>query len=260
MYHHGAHVVDWTPYLQQPVLWMSEKTALDSNSAIRGGIPICWPWFGAGLNGVSSPIHGFARLTEWRLVKTSASDEVVTATYILIDAWRDKFDYAYRVTYEVSFGREFSATLKVRNTGSVRFSFEEALHTYLRVGDIHQVGITGLNEAEFLDRAPGHATGPHRQSGDITIVEETDRIYHSTEDIDVIDPSLTRRITVSRMGSQDVIVWNPWIERARSMPDIGDEEWMNMVCIETANVGEHAVSLSPGREHSIGFTLRLSSL
>jgi len=260
VYHHGAHVIDWTPRGFDPVLWMSEKTYLDSEFAIRGGIPICWPWFGAGRDGVSSPLHGFARLAEWRLVRSHHTDDAVGATYILIDSNLDKFDSPYRLTYHVSFGTEFSATLTVRNTGSRRFTFEGALHTYLRVGDIREVTLVGLDQAVYLDRVSGHELGPHRQEGDVTITDETDRIYHSLGDIDVVDPRGGRRITVSRTGSQDAVIWNPWMEKAATMPDLGADEWTQMVCVETANVAEHAVTLAPGKEHVMGFTLKVSTL
>lgn len=253
-------MVDWTPAGAEPVLWMSEHSRLDTTVAIRGGIPICWPWFGAGLRGVASPLHGFARLSEWRMVRNVADDDAVTVTYLLVDAHQDKFDYPYRLTYEVSFGRKFSAVLTVRNTGIHRFTFEEALHTYLRVGDIRKISVVGLDGASYLDKASGHEIGPHQQVGDLTFVEETDRIYQTTADIDVVDPSMGRRITVYRTDSRDAVVWNPWVDKARAMSDFGDDEWQTMLCVETGNVGQHAITLAPGKEHSMGFTLRLSEL
>lgn len=260
VYHHGAHVTDWTPQDQDPVLWLGEEAHFDSESAIRGGIPICWPWFGAGVRGVASPLHGFARLTEWRLVRSETTDDAVTATYLLIDARPDKFDFPYRLTYEVSFGSQFSAKLTVRNTGTRRFTFEEALHTYLRVGDVTMVTLTGLDESQFLDRSPGNELGPHRQVGDLVLDGETDRIYHCDQDIEVIDPAMGRRIKVERTGSDDVVVWNPWADKARTMPDMGDDEWQTMICVETANVAEHAITLNPGKEHVMAFTLKVSPL
>jgi len=237
---------------------MSEKTPLDNDLPIRGGIPICWPWFGAGRNGTASPLHGFARLAEWRLVRSRQTDETVTATYMLIDACPDKFDYPYRLMYEVVFGEEFSAMLTVRNTGTRRFSFEEALHTYIRVASIGEVRMTGLDGCEYLDRIPGHELGPHKQAGDLRVTSETDQIYHCGTDIDVIDPAGGRRITVSRQGSADAVIWNPWVDKAKSMLDFGDDEWRTMVCVETANIGEHAITLLPGKEHTMGFTLRIA--
>ena len=260
VYHYGAHVIDWTPEGAEPVLWMSQMTRLDDENALRGGIPICWPWFGAGPEGIAQPLHGFARLTEWHLVRTKQTPDAVKATYLLVDARPDKFDFPYRCTYDVSFGHEFSATLKVRNTGTRRFTFEEALHTYFAVSDVRQISISGLDGAQYLDRVPGNELGPHRQEGDVTVVAETDRIYHSTAVIEIKDPGLGRRITLTRTGSADAVVWNPWIDKARAMPDFGDDEWTGMICVETGNVAEHAVTLNPGKDHVMGFTLAVSPL
>ncbi|MDR0283478.1 MAG: D-hexose-6-phosphate mutarotase [Propionibacteriaceae bacterium] len=260
IYHHGAHVTDWTPTGERPVLWLSEHAQFKSGSAIRGGVPICWPWFGGGQRGTASPLHGFARLTNWYLVRTDETAESVTATYLLVNARRDKFDFSYRLTYVVSFGRELTATLTVRNTDVRRFTFEAALHAYLAVGDIRQLTVTGLEDTEFLDRVAGHEIGPHHQTGDVTFEGETDRIYHATGEIGLADPVIGRRLSLTRTGSEDAVVWNPWVAKAHAMTDFGDDEWTSMVCVETANVAEHAVTLHPGREHVMGFTLRTAPL
>ena len=260
VYHHGAHVVDWTPAGGQPVLWMSALTNLDAEQPIRGGIPICWPWFGAGREGNTYPLHGFARLSEWRLVKSSSDQEAAKATYLFISDKGENFPYPFRLTYELSFGAVFSAALTVRNMGTARFSFEESLHTYLSVSDATGIVIKGLDQAEYLDKAKGAKPGRQTQVGDLTITSETDRIYHSTSDVVVEDPGLNRALTVARQGSADVVVWNPWVDKAHDLTDFGDDEWKTMVCIEAGNVGEHAVVLAPGKEHTIGFTLAVSNL
>ena len=260
IFHHGAHVIDWTPSGAEPVLWMGQETPWDPETPIRGGVPICWPWFGAGPNGVATPLHGFARLPEWRLVNTETTNEAVVVTYLLIDAFPEKFDHRYRLTYTVSIGREFSAALTVRNTGTRRFSYEEALHTYLKVGDVRTITVTGLEGASYLDRVSGNDLGPHTQEGSITMSEETDRIYHSTSEIQVVDPVLSRRIIIKRKGSKDALVWNPWAEKSEDVPDFSNDGWTGFICIETANVGEHAVTVNPGKEHSTGFTLRLATV
>ncbi|MDR2897077.1 MAG: D-hexose-6-phosphate mutarotase [Propionibacteriaceae bacterium] len=260
IYHHGAQVVDWTPTGQSPVIWLSRQTKLLDNMAIRGGIPICWPWFGAGRTGVSSPLHGFARLSEWRLVKTWEQAESCRATMILVNARQDKFNHPYRLTLEVEFAATLRVNLSVRNTGNQRFSFEEALHTYLRVGDIDQVTVAGLDGVEYLDRVSGHELGPHIQNGDIHITEETDRIYHHDGEVTINDPALGRRLTITPQGSHDAVVWNPWADKAKAMTDFADDEYKSMICVETANVAEHEVTLAPGREHSVGFTLAVESI
>ena len=259
VYDHGAHVVDWTPQGQEPVLWMSAMTKLESGSPIRGGIPICWPWFGAGVSGTSTPLHGFARLTNWQLAGTVQSDDAVTATYAL-DAESAGLGQPCQVIYEVGFGTKLGATLTVRNTGQSSLTFEEALHTYLRVGDVRTIRLVGLDGSAYHDRAAGQAPGPHRQTGDLTITAETDRIYDTTGAIEVVDPTLRRRLTLDRTGSADAVVWNPWIAKSAAMPDFGDDEWTSMLCVETCNVGAHAITVEPGEEHTMGFTLAVSAV
>jgi glucose-6-phosphate 1-epimerase len=239
---------------------MSQWSRFDSDAAIRGGIPICWPWFAAGVRGAAQPLHGFARLAEWRLVEVRAEAEAVTATYLLIDAWPAKFDHPYRLTYQVSFGESFSARLTVRNTGTRRFTFEAALHTYFRVGDVRQVSLVGLDGAQYLDRVAGHVVGPHQQHGEVRIEAETDRIYHLAGPIDLVDPVLGRRIGLRRTGYVDAVVWNPWIDKSRVTPDLGDDEWQTMVCVEAANVAEHAVTLNSGKEHVMELRIEVDRL
>jgi glucose-6-phosphate 1-epimerase len=239
---------------------MSDLTCLDDEQPIRGGIPICWPWFGAGRAGNTYPLHGFARLSEWRLVKSSADTDTAKATYLLISDGGPSFPHPFRLTYEVSFGAEFTASLTVRNTGTSRFSFEESLHTYLRVSDARRIVIKGLGGVEYLDKAKGAKPGPQTQVGNLIITSEVDRIYHSKADIVIEDPQMKRALTVARKGSSDVVVWNPWVDKARDLTDFGDDEWQTMVCVEAGNVGEHAVTLAAGKEHTIGFTLSVSAL
>ena len=255
VYDHGAHVVDWTPAGQSPVLWMSAASCFDSQSPIRGGIPICWPWFGAA----RTPAHGFARLTNWDLVQVDADDTAITARYVL-DGETCGFEHHCRLSYDVSFGSRFSATLTVANTDTGPFAFEAALHTYLAVGDARRVVITGLDGASYLDRAPGGAAGSHTQSGDLRISAETDRIYRTTAGIDVIDPVLQRRIRVARTGSADAVVWNPWVDKSRAMADFGDDEWTSMLCVETCNAGDDAVTLSPGQSHAMTCVLTVDPI
>jgi len=260
IYHHGAQVVDWTPTGQEPVIWLSQHTKLDSQSPIRGGIPICWPWFGFGRDAQMLPQHGFARLVEWRLLKAVTAAETATATYLLVSRGQAEFDHPYRMTYTVSFGRELVVALTVRNTGDQPFSFEEALHTYLRVGDARQISIVGLDQVAYSDRSAGADAAAQVQVSDLMVSREVDRIYHTAGRLEVLDPVLKRRLVMTRRNSADVVVWNPWIDKAKSMSDFGDDEWQSMVCTETANVEANAIELPPGEEHTMGFTLAVEPL
>jgi len=260
IYHHGAHIVAWTPAGQEPVLWLSRETKLDSQVPIRGGVPICWPWFGFGRGGQMSPQHGFARLVEWRLLKATTDGQNALAKYLLVSRGTPDFDYPYRLTYDVTFGRELTAALTVRNTGTQPFSFEEALHTYLRVGDSRQISIVGLDQATYSDRSAGADPASQTQVSDVMVTRELSRVYLTTNRLEVLDPVLKRRLVMTRQNSANVVVWNPWVAKAKAMDDFGDDEWQTMVCAETANVEDQAIELEPGEEHTMGFTLAVEPL
>lgn len=257
VYLYGAHVSAWTPAGEDPAIWMSKASAFGPGEPIRGGVPICFPWFGPGRQSGMSPVHGFARLAQWSLVDAEDSDGAVTLTFRLTDAdvtglpsvqsWRHPFELTYRVT----FGADLAIELTVRNPGEEVYSFEEALHSYFAVKDIAGVTIEDLDGLQFLDRAPNAPTEPALQVGAVTFTGETDRVYSSTRAAAIMDPAGGRVITVAKDGSANTVVWNPWSAKAAATPDFGDDEWPNMVCVETANVLHHAVTLGADNAHTM---------
>lgn len=255
VYFHGAHVAAWHPaHVPQPVLWLSSHSVFQRDKPIRGGVPICFPWFGPHASQPGLPAHGFARLAEWALTDAQESSEgVVALTFMLSDTEMSSpaWPYPYLVVYRVIVGPQLTMELEVRNTGDTAFTFEEALHTYFAVGNIEHVTIAGLESADYLDKTAGFA---RRTQGDepIRFTAETDRCYPDTTAPCVIhDPGLNRRIIVSKRNSRSTVVWNPWIDKARAMADFGDDEWRGMVCVETANVGYAAVRLAPVASHTM---------
>lgn len=261
-YDHGAHVTAWTPAGQQPVLWMSAASGLDDTAPIRGGVPVCWPWFGPGRTKDLSPAHGFARVSPWSFQGVTEGDDQVTATWTLTDgqATNDRFPQPYAATFTATFGAELELVLTVENTGDEDFSYEEALHTYLAVGDIREVTVTGLDGASYLDKAPGAGPDPVVQQGDITFAGETDRVYASSAPVTVVDLVGGRTITVTTTGAANTVVWNPWIAKAAAMPDFGDDEWQGMICVEGANALDNAVVLPPGGTHTLVYRLTVAAL
>lgn len=251
-YAHGAHVTSWFPTGEQDVLWMSAKSAYDSAAPLRGGIPICLPWFGAGASGALTPVHGFARISRWRLVESARSDEGGHLAFQLssADIADGLWPYAFTATYRVHAGTRLTLGLTMRNDGDEAFAFEEALHTYFTVGDVRTVSIDGLDGARYLDKVSGQAA--LQQAGPVTITAETDRVYDSEAEVVIIDPTLGRRIRVRKSGSASTVVWNPWIAKSAAMPDFGDDEWPGMVCVETGNVLGNAIELAPGASHTLG--------
>jgi D-hexose-6-phosphate mutarotase len=250
---YGAQVLAFQPHDRRPVLWRSERSLYQPGKAIRGGVPICWPWFGPHPSDPSKPAHGFARTAVWSVLATAALANGATqmrlrlrdsdATYAL---WPHSFDLRAVITV----GPELRVELIVRNFGGEPYTYGGALHSYFAVGDVGAIAIQGLDGCEYIDQADGNQR--KTQQGPVAIGGETDRVYLNTIDTCIIeDPALGRRINVAKVGSRTTVVWNPWAEKARRLADFGDEEYRTMVCVETANAHGDSVTISPGGEHRL---------
>jgi glucose-6-phosphate 1-epimerase len=256
LYLHGAHLTSWLPAGGQPVIWLSTDSLFTEAKAIRGGVPICFPWFGANTVDPAAPAHGFARLAEWELADAREQGDDVSVTLRLADtpatrtsAWPHLFEALYTVTV----GATLSLGLTVTNRDTDAISFEEALHTYLAVDDIRETEVIGLDGAPFLNQLAAMAI--ETESGPVRFTAETDRIYlDNTAATAVVDGS-RRTVSISTDESESRIVWNPWIAKAASMGDFGDDEWTGMVCVESANVRENRVRLEPGESHTMAAVL-----
>jgi len=262
IYPHGAHVTRWQPsHAEAPVLWMSGHSFWQDGKPIRGGVPICFPWFGPNRSDSAAPAHGFARLVDWALAgAVEHSDQHVAATFTLEGAGMSPlWPFPFRASYEVAVGATLSMSLEVENRDEKAFAFEAALHTYFTVADIANVTISGLERTPYLDKVGGLAQRTQDDTP-IRFTGETDRLYLETMAACAIDdPGLRRRIVVTKDNSRSTVVWNPWIAKARAMQDFGDEEWRGMVCVETANVGVAAVQLAPGERHRMTVSLAVES-
>lgn len=246
VYLHGAHVTHCQRDGEPPLLFMSEKSMYEAGKPIRGGVPICFPWFGPRAGHADSPMHGFARLSEWTVESADAGRIVLTLGDS--EQTRRLWDHAFLARYTVSVGSKLELALEVTNQGGGEMVFEEALHTYLAVGDVRRVSIAGLEGGPYIDKVDGLKT--KKQEGAVAITGETDRIYLGTESACVVDdPAWGRRVSVAKEGSMTTVVWNPWIAKAKAMADFGDEEWPGMLCIETCNVNVSAVKLAGGQTH-----------
>jgi glucose-6-phosphate 1-epimerase len=261
VYLHGAHVTHYHPHAQAPLLFMSHKSQFAAGKPIRGGVPICFPWFGPKKDDASAPAHGFARLKEWSVESSAKADDGSAQLVLSLasdDATRKAWPFDFRCRFTVVIGPELRMMLEVQNSGSQSFTFEEALHSYLSVVDVRQAQVEGLEGTEYLDKASGGAVTRRKQGAQpITFTAETDRVYLNTKATCVAhDTAGARNISVAKSGSDATVVWNPWIAKAKSMPDFGDDEWPNMMCIETANVGDVAVKLDPGKAHTMTAVIR----
>lgn len=252
----GAHVTTWRPLGHEPVLWLSQKSNYEKGLPIRGGVPICFPWFGPNANDTTLPAHGFARLLEWQIVGAQQKDG--EAVELLLETTIDPF----HLIFQVEFGAELIMTLKTQlpqNATSPQ-SYEDALHTYLSVSDVRTIAIRGLEPTSFIDKVD-HAQLKTATNNPIRIESETDRVYLDTQSDCVLeDAHWKRAIRVSKRGSASTVVWNPWIDKSKRMVDFGDAEWPGMVCIETANIGDCSIRLSPGESHSTTAVISVQAL
>ena len=257
----GAHVTSFRPRGQEETLWVSELAEYRSGKAIRGGIPVCWPWFGPRLDNALLPQHGFARVSAWSVLSSGAQgDERCELCLTLRDddstrlLWPHSFELELRVTVGVTLGVE----LRTVNTGDAVFRVGGALHSYFRVGDIGRIEIGGLDGRDYLDQLDGHRR--KRQTGAVSISEEVDRVYVDSDDECVIkDPVLRRRIRVGKKGSGTTVVWNPWIEKSGRMGDFPDDGYREMVCVEAVNAFADMHDVVPGERHVLSTSIRVQT-
>lgn len=258
---HGAHVMAFQPRDQQPVLWVSAKSAFRPGKAIRGGIPVCWPWFADHPTDSTKPAHGFVRAARWSVVGTEVVDDDATRVRLRLaddDATRALWPHRFALELAVTVGRSLDVALAIRNPGDAPFTSGGALHSYFTVGDVTRIAIHGLDGRTYVDKVDRLARKV--QQGAVRIDAETDRVYlDTTADCVIDDPGLRRRITVAKAGSRSTVVWNPWRAKAASMADFGDDEYPGMVCVETANAGDDVVSVPAGGQHVLRTTIRVET-
>jgi glucose-6-phosphate 1-epimerase len=264
-YLQGAHVTAWRPAAAQPVLFLSEKSAFVPGKAIRGGIPIIFPWFGSRTATpedprTDGPSHGFARTQMWNLdFGAYAADELhLSLSLGPTDLSRSLgFDH-FLLAYQITFGRELRLRLSAGNDGDKPTRIEEAQHTYLHVGDVQQARVHGLFETEYIDKTENFARKTQIEPV-LTLTGPTDRPYlNTTSPIVVDDPAFHRRITVTKANSNTTVVWNPWANAG--LADMSDDGWRHMLCIESANAADNALHLQPRAAHVMETTISLEAL
>lgn len=256
---HGAQVLNWTCD-GVGLLWLSPIARIRDGKGIRGGIPVCWPWFADHPTDPSKPAHGFVRHRAWSLISTHATADGVSISLATstTEADRKLWPHHAEARVTIALGDALAVTLETCNTGAAAFQLTEALHTYFRVSDIAHVSVTGLEGCPYLDKLDGFAR--KTQSGPITVSEEVDRIYlGETSAITLHDTGARHRILIEGTGSRSAVVWNPWTAKTARLGDMGSPDaFRQMICIETANAGDDIVSLAPGETHALGVTYRLT--
>lgn len=261
----GGHAMTWQPKsAAQPVVWLSKLAKLAPGKSIRGGVPVCWPWFGPHATETGFPGHGYARTVPWAVTRTGAlADGATRITLELInsDQSRAMWNHPGKLTLEVTVGLTLKLTLTTSNLGDDVFFISEALHAYLQIGDIARTRVLGLEDCEFLDKAGAGSGLRRRQEGPVTFTAETDRIYvNTTADCVIEDLQLARRIRIAKSGSRSTVVWTPWTEKADKMGDFGPDGWRGMVCVESANALENVVTVPGHGSHSLSVEYSLEAL
>ncbi|HEJ9093898.1 TPA: D-hexose-6-phosphate mutarotase [Serratia odorifera] len=243
----GAHLVAWQPSGEQPVVWLSKNTPFTPGNAIRGGVPICWPWFGPA----GKPSHGFARNMPWSLTAHDEDQDGVILTFTLQDNEQTRKLWPHPFTLIARFKLGEECEIELESHGD--YQATAALHTYFQVGDIETIKVAGLGE-HYLDKVANGAAA--RQVGDVVFVGQTDRVYTQPEPYSVIkDPTLQRSIEVHHHHMSDVIAWNPGVELSCSMADMANDGYKTMVCVETGRISKPLIA-SGEQPARLGVTLR----
>jgi len=260
IYLHGAQVTSWRPAGAEEVILLSQHSQFEVGRAIRGGIPVCFPWFRNKLDDPKAPSHGVVRTKAWQLDSVAHQGDVVTVSLSTEsdEGTRAWWPHDFHLVHRATFGAELTQELVMTNTSAAPVRFEEALHTYYRVGAAEAVRIRGLDGVTYLDNTD--ANREKRQEGDIVFTAQTDRAYmDTTHAVEIHDPTLRRRIRLVKENSRTTVVWSPWSTGAQSLADLGDEEWRTMACVEASNMRAYGVDLGPGEQHTMKTVIRVTA-
>lgn len=247
---YGGQVLSFQPVTEpEDLMFLSEQAYYQEGKAIKGGVPICWPWFGPDPDGAGRPAHGFVRNRFWNILATSSTHDGETKVVLgLIDTEETRriWPYSFELQLAISVGKTLKLELMTSNTGAQAFSITQAFHTYFTVGDINQVKVLGLENKSYLDKVEGGVQ--KQQQGTLQIAAEVDRIYTNvSEDLVIDDAQLNRRILIASQGSKTAVIWNPWSEISAKMADLENEAYKSFVCVETTNAADDIVTIEPGK-------------
>ena len=250
---YGAHVLKYQPVGQKDLLWMSANSMFEESKPIRGGIPICFPWFGPHASDSSKPQHGFARLITWKVISASVLSD--GSTQLLLDLesntyTKEIWPHEFKAEMKIEIGSALNVTLTYTNTGNQTFVCSDALHTYFNISDVANIKISGLQGTTYYRGFEKEATGKQQEQY-LQIQQEENRRYinHSAECI-IEDTGFNRKIHVTKKGSNVTVVWNPW-ENAKNIPDMPDDGYKTMICVEAVNSYDDAATVASGKSFSV---------
>jgi len=251
---YAGQVLSFKPINQDAdLMFLSTKAYYQAGKAIKGGVPICWPWFGADPEGKGRPAHGFVRNRMWEVIEAHLGPEgEVTVTLGLNDTPETQaiWPYSFQLRLVVTIGDTLKLALITHNTGDQAFTITQAFHTYFSVKDIHHATVSGLDGNSYLDKVD--AGKQKQQFGDVKFDSEVDRIYlNVSNDLIIQDAALNRRIAIKSQGSQTAVVWNPWEKIAKEMADLLDDDYLRLLCVETTNAATDTILIQPGDQFSL---------
>ncbi|MFZ6048179.1 D-hexose-6-phosphate mutarotase [Pseudomonas sp. CR3202] len=257
----GAQVLSYQPHGEEPVIWLSDQAVYQKGKAVRGGVPVCWPWFGdlrrnpAEIQGMHRggpicPAHGLVREREWDLLGIDSEGPAVRLEFAL-DTSKEPlpgWPHCAQLKFSILLDENLQLALSTRNTGDSPLALSQALHSYFTVSDIREVEVEGLDGCRYIETLEDWQQ--RKQQGNIVFSGETDRIYLETSRrMAILDRAWKRRIQLEVSGSASAVVWNPWIDKSKRLSQFAEDAWQGMLCIETARVTDDFLVLRPGEEH-----------
>jgi len=245
----GAHVMAYTRHGEKPLFWASPSAAYNVGESMRGGAPVCWPWFaGHPTDPQTKPMHGLVRAMPWSLAGTRACPDGSTELRMIVrdtPVTRTIWPHAFELEAIITVGRKLRVEWTARSREGETYTYTGALHPYFAISDIPAISIHGLERTEYLDKTDQFRR--KTQAGPLQITEETDRIFlDTTAEIAIIDPGWGRTIRIAKEGSRTSVVWNPDCGDAL-LEDVGAGQHRGFVCVEAANAAQDVVTVSPDR-------------
>lgn len=270
----GAQVVSYTRTGQHPLIWLNDQSHFIPGKPVRAGVPVCWPWFGnlaknpqavqAMRSADDAPTsHGLVRTLEWTLKGIEDTDAGVRIELTLPQAEHGLpgWDHSAALSLTIVMGDSLQLSLTTRNLGAQELVLSQALHSYFAVSDVRQISVDSVAGLSYMETVGVEDWEQHNQAGALQVTGETDRIYLDTPaQLAIDDPQWKRRIVLTPSGSNSAIIWNPWIDRAANLDDMGNDAWQQMFCVETANVLGDIVTLAPGAEHTLSVSIASETL
>ena len=257
---YGAHLLSFQPNGQPDVLWMSDLSAFEEGNPIRGGIPVCFPWFGPHISNPQKPLHGFARLHLWEVVGTSilSGDEIqIRLNMKDTPETKELWPFSFQAEMIITVGSSLEVTLVCTNTDNKTFTYSDALHTYFAVSDVANIKLHGLKGYSYYDGLDNNTVKEQAEELLIVKKEESRRYFNFTGDCIIEDVGFSRKIRVRKRESRITLVWNPWSETAKKIPDMQDDGYKTMICVEAVNANEDKIELRPGESHTLSTILSI---